>query len=119
MMTDPNDDMLDDLFAEARAVTPTPSQALVARVLADADVARQAEPVPVVAQPGLIARIFDMIGGWPAVSGLAAATIAGVWVGVAPPASVEDFAASTFGDSVAIGIFADDLDFDIGTFTDG
>lgn len=119
MMTDPNDDMLDDLFAQARAVTPTPSQALVARVLADADAAQRAEPAPVTPQQGLLARMFDAIGGWPAVSGLAAATVAGIWVGVAPPASVEDFAATTFGDSVAIGIFADDLDFDIGTFTDG
>jgi hypothetical protein len=116
MMTDPNDDMLDDLFAQARAETPDPSQALVARVLADADTALLA---PVQVQTGLFTRMLDMIGGWPAMGGLAAATIAGIWVGVAPPPSVEDFTAAAFGEPVAIGIFAEDLDFDMGDVTDG
>lgn len=115
MMTDPNDDMLDDLFATARAVAPDPSDELVARVLADAGSISQ----PPVAQRGLWAPLLDMIGGWPAMGGLAAATIAGIWIGVAPPASVQDFTASTFGQPVTVSIFAEDLDFDIGTFTDG
>lgn len=120
MMTDPTNDMLEDLFAQARAVAPHPSDALVARVLADAGNAALSEPTPKAApQLGFLARFMDMIGGWPAIGSLAAATVAGVWVGVAPPVSVEDFTASTFGDPVTIGIFADDLDFEIGLLTDG
>ncbi len=42
-VTDPNDSMLDDLFAEARSLTPAPSAALMARVLSDAAVV---QPVP-------------------------------------------------------------------------
>lgn len=118
MMTDPKMDMLDDIFAQVRAVAPTPSDDLVARVLADAETADQkvAAPAP---RPGFFAGLLEAVGGWPSVGGLVAATAAGIWVGVAPPASVEDFTASTFGDSVAIGVFAEDLDFDIGTFIDG
>ncbi len=120
MMTDPNNDMLDDLFAQARAVAPQPSDALVARVLADAGNVARAEPVPNAdPQIGIFARFMELIGGWPAVGSLAAATVAGIWVGVAPPVSVEDFTASTFGEPVTIGIFADDLDFEIGLLTDG
>lgn len=118
MMTDPKMDMLDDIFAHARAVAPTPSDDLVARVLADAKAAGKevAAPAP---RPGFFAGLLDVVGGWPSVGGLVAATVAGIWVGVAPPASVEDFTASTFGDAVTIGVFAEDLDFDIGTFIDG
>ncbi|WP_373636722.1 hypothetical protein [Yoonia sp. BS5-3] len=121
MMTDPKNDMLDDLFAEARAIAPEPSDGLMARVLADAAGAQVAAPMPapVPAKSGLFAGLLDLVGGWPSVGGLVAATITGVWVGIAPPASIEDFTATAFGDTVTIGVFADDLDFDIGTFIDG
>ena len=118
-MTNPNDDMLDDLFAQARDVAPVPSDALMARVMADADAAQlRAVAVPVAA-PGVIARILDAIGGWPAVSGLAMATVAGIWVGVAPPASVQDVTAAMMGDEVSFNLFATDLVFDAGALGDG
>ena len=44
-MTDPNDKMLDDLFAQARAVAPPVPNDLMARVLADADAAQRVDPV--------------------------------------------------------------------------
>ena len=118
-MTNPNDDMLDDLFAQARGAAPAPSDALMARVIADAEAA-QPRPVAVsVARPGFVARILDVIGGWPAVSGLAMATVAGVWVGVAPPASVQDMTAAMMGDEVSINLFATDLILDAGALGDG
>jgi len=118
-MTNPNDDMLDDLFAQAREVKPVPSDDLMARVLADADSMLPSSGVMSAAQTSLWARIMDAIGGWPAVSGLAAATVAGVWVGVAPPASVEDLTASFIGDEVSISLFSTDLMFDAGALGDG
>jgi hypothetical protein len=67
----------------------------------------------------LWARLFDMLGGWPAVSGLAAATVAGIWVGVAPPASVESITASFLGDAVSVSLFTEGLAFETGDFADG
>jgi len=121
MMTNPNDDMLEDILAQARGLTPTPSRDLMARVMADAD-ALQPAPAPAAVSAGRLgiwARMMDAIGGWPAVSGLAAATIAGIWVGVAPPSSVEDLAASMVGDEVSISLFSTELMLDAGVLTDG
>ncbi|MDX8348045.1 hypothetical protein SLH49_08605 [Cognatiyoonia sp. IB215446] len=115
-MTDPNDDMLDDLFGQARNVAPEPSEALVARVLADAAAVRHAAATP---KPTLLDRFFDMIGGWPAAGGLVAATLGGLWIGVAPPASVEDFTAAMLGEQVAVGILSSDTVFDMDPLADG
>lgn len=117
-MTDPDDRMLDDLFAQARAQTPQPGDALMARVLADA-AAQSAPGVRQATQPGFWARLSDTLGGWPALGGLAAATVAGVWVGIAPPASVEDLAASLIGDTVSVTLLSPDTIFDAGDFADG
>lgn len=118
-MTNPNDDMLDEFFAQARETTSAPSDDLTARVLADAAAVQPATPATEMAQYGFWARALDMIGGWPAVSGLAAATVAGIWVGVAPPSSVEDLTATLIGDEVSISLFSTDLMLDEGTLTDG
>ncbi len=117
MMTDHNDDMLEDIFAQARAVASTPSDDLMARVLAGA-----VPPTPPVisAPPTSVGkRLLDMLGGWPAVSGLVTATFAGVWIGVAPPASIQDYTAAYFGDEVSVSIFNDDAVFATGDLTDG
>lgn len=114
-MTNPPDDMLDDLFATARAVTLPPDDALIARVLADA--ARPLLPRQV--KEPLLVQLRAMIGGWPAFGSLAAATVAGVWIGIAPPPVVEDYALSLLGDTVNIGLFSDDFLTETGEPTDG
>ncbi|MFU8824587.1 hypothetical protein [Yoonia sp.] len=114
-MTNPPDDMLDDLFAQACKVAPDPDDALVARVLADAArPQRKATP----ALPWL-AQLRGMIGGWPAFGSLAAATVAGVWIGIAPPPAVEDYALSLLGETVSIDLFADDFLTEAGEPADG
>ena len=120
-MTRPNEDMLDDLFAQARVNDPVPDDDLIARVLGDADATQAGFAAADVARPsrGLWARMMDAIGGWPAVSGLAAATVAGVWIGVAPPATVSDVTASFLGDAVNVPLVPGDLGFDTGDFADG
>jgi hypothetical protein len=119
-MTNPNDDMLDDLFAQATRVDVQPSDALLARVLADADdVQAGFQPEQTSASDGLWARMLDALGGWPAVSGLAAATVAGVWIGVAPPSPMQDLTASLMGDEVSVDLFTTDFAFETGALVDG
>ncbi|MFQ1701759.1 hypothetical protein ACJ5NV_14320 [Loktanella agnita] len=116
MMTDPNDDMLEDLFDTARRLAPPVSDDLMTRVLADAVVDRAPAQV---ARPCLWARLSDMLGGWPALGGLATATIAGVWVGIAPPAQVEALTDDLIGQSVSVSLFSDSAFLDEELFADG
>jgi len=90
MMTD-ND--LDDLFAAARADVARPSPALMARVLSDATAEQLRKPVPVLRRFRL-AALIAALGGTGGLTGLATATVAGLWIGLAPPAAVDDFAAT-------------------------
>lgn len=80
-----DDDMLDDLFAAARTDSrATPSPDLLARVLQEAEGLQVAEPAPVVTQRrSLWSALVAAVGGWPALSGVAMAGVAGVWIGVA------------------------------------
>ncbi|MDO6589248.1 hypothetical protein Q4539_03210 [Yoonia sp. 1_MG-2023] len=116
-MTDLNDDILEDIFAQARAVAPVPSDDLIARVMAGATVP-QAVPQPA-PRRSLGQQVLDLLGGWTAVSGLVTATCAGVWIGVAPPASVENYTATYFGDEINVSIFSEDAIFATGDFFDG
>ena len=109
MMTDPTEKMLDDLLGHARAREALPSDDLIARVLADAATVQNAAdwgPVPTPAK-GVWANLMEAIGGWPALSGLAAATVAGIWVGVAPPAMVSDVTAAVIGDEVTVSFVSE------------
>jgi hypothetical protein len=94
---------LDDLFAAARDV-PVVSDGVMARVLADAQL-HQPRAMVVPAQgptqgpsqsqsqsqsQTLWRRILAAIGGGPALAGLSAAALAGVWIGFAQPGQVSD-----------------------------
>ncbi len=85
-----DDDMLDDLFAAARTDSrATPSPDLLARVLQEAEGLQVAEPTPVPPQRrSLWAALVAAVGGWPALSGVAMAGVAGVWIGVAAGATL-------------------------------
>ena len=71
-----------------------PDDALMARILADAERIRAAGASAALSaaprpgrpdRPGWAMAAIRAIGGWPALAGLAAATLAGVWIGAAPP----------------------------------
>lgn len=115
-MTNPDEKMLEDLFADAREARVTVSDDLMARVLNDAaDVQRDATLQPRHVSPVSVSpfdRLMNALGGWPAVSGFAAATVAGFWIGVAPPVAFEDYAASFTGDVLTVGALSDDSLFD-------
>lgn len=92
------DDDLNGLLATAKGQGMPPSDALVARVMADAaavqhGVARASLAGLQVAPksqrgPGFWARLAGAFGGIGAVAGMSAATVAGVFLGVAQPAPV-------------------------------
>jgi hypothetical protein len=107
-------DDLEDFFSAARRMSPAPSDALLARVLADAMAAQV--PVTVrVQRPGWLAQLRDALGGWPAVGGLATAGVVGLAVGIAAPAGLGDLTAALLGQP-ADGYLVDlmpELDFDI------
>ncbi|WP_242650942.1 hypothetical protein [Yoonia tamlensis] len=117
-MTDRNDDMLEDIFAQARAVAPAPSDDLIARVLAGATLP-QAAPKPAAPRRSIGQQLLDLLGGWTSVGGLVTATCAGVWIGVAPPSAVQDYTAAYFGDEISVSIFSEDAIFATGEFFDG
>ena len=85
---DLNDSGLEAFFAAGRERAPVPSEALMARVLADteAEMVRpavaMATPRPV-ARPGFLGAAIASVGGWAGLGGLATATAAGVWIGFA------------------------------------
>lgn len=117
MMTKSDSDMIDDIFAQVRTQSPAVPDDLMARVLADAaDMLVQ----PVVApKQGLWSIFVELIGGWPSVGGLAMAGIAGIWVGVAPPASVTTWTADLIGSPVSIDLFSDSSDYFSESLLDG
>ena len=75
------EDLLDDLAASGPPHADRLPAALEARILADAESVLAQRPSP----RGFWAAVSDLIGGWPAAAGLAAAGLCGVWIGVAPP----------------------------------
>jgi len=87
-MTDDRDD-LSELLAGARNAE-TPSETLMARVLADA-AAVQAELAASAAVPvrGGRGGWLSSIGGWRGAGGLVAATVTGLMIGVYAPDSID------------------------------
>lgn len=87
-------DNLDDLFAAARRTPASPSEALMARVLADAQEAqprprpRPVEPQQRVARPGPWVRLAALFGGAGALAGMGTAAAAGFLIGIAQPGSL-------------------------------
>lgn len=99
-------DELDTLLAAASRELPELPPALLARVLADAEAelaARAAPRLPMAASRpaaaagGILADLLALIGGWRAISGLATATIAGVWIGFAGLGTLSVTAADLLG----------------------
>ncbi|UWR23500.1 hypothetical protein [Sulfitobacter sp. S190] len=82
-MTDrDDDDMLEDVFMQARAAPPVMPDALVRRVLADAATVQPRAP--------WWQQMLRAVGGPAGVGGLVTATVAGFWIGLAPPAQALD-----------------------------
>lgn len=96
MTSERDDAALDALFDTARQAA-APPEALVARVLADAhrvqaeSRALTAPPAPPARRSGLFGRWIAALGGWPAVSGVTLAGVAGLALGFAAPDVVDSW----------------------------
>jgi hypothetical protein len=106
-------DMLDDLFATAKTETPMPSGDFMLQMQ---QLALDAQPMPHRApepKQGVFAQILGALGGWPAVAGLAAATVAGVWIGAVSPETMTNSMSGLLGTSSELydsdATFADPL----------
>ena len=97
---------LEALFDAALVDAPTVPDALMARVIADAN---SMQP-----KRSFWSSLMDALGGLPALGGLVTATCVGVWLGVAPPSDLPDLAGQVMGFEMA---YEDELDsFDMTGF---
>ncbi len=110
-----DDDGLEGFFEAARRMEPTPSEALMARVLADALAAQPVAPARRVPRPGAWAQLREALGGWPALGGLATAGVMGLAIGIAAPAGLADLATALLGQSTDAYLvdLMPELEFDI------
>ena len=102
MMTNRDMDDLDDLLALAKARPVTPGDDLMARVLADAAAQQSPARVRTGSPSGTTRWLQDLLGGWPVLTGILAAGLSGLWIGVAPPAGVEGLAAVLVGTTQSV-----------------
>ncbi|MFY2825994.1 hypothetical protein [Ruegeria sp. MALMAid1280] len=85
-----NDTELDQLFAQARQTRPELTDDLAVRILTDAETVRLDRLKPAAQPRPVWSRILDGIGGWQSMSGLVAASAAGVWIGLSAPGFLPD-----------------------------
>ena len=79
---------LDDLFALARENQPVMTSDLLNHIVSDA---ARLQPVTEIPAPqtetflGRLRSALHMIGGWPAMTAMTTAAVAGLWIGFNPP----------------------------------
>ena len=108
-------DDLDALFAAAQARPAQPSEALMARVMADALALQPASPsfaAPPPAPVGIWRGVIDFFGGFGALAGMGSAAAAGLFIGFVQPTGLSDISAALIGgqiDSLSLMPSVDDL----------
>lgn len=105
---------LEAQFTQIRAENVAPRDAVLDRIMMDADrvLANQtAAPVGAcaVVPVGFGQQILNLIGGWASLGGLSAATVAGLWIGLAQPAVLTDVSAGLIGGTVDVQLLDDGI----------
>lgn len=88
---------LDALLAKAADAPAKVPDALIARVLADAERVQPAPSKPAHKKVHFGQRLSEIFGGWQGLGGMVAATCAGVWIGLSPPDAMPDAGALLLG----------------------
>ena len=94
---------LDRLLEDAGRARPEAPQALVRRVLADAE-ALQARNRPAPERPGFLEWVRERSGRWAAVGGLVTASTVGFWIGISPPDALEGVTLLPQLDTTGLGL---------------
>lgn len=99
MTNDKRDDTgLEAYFAAGRKAGRVPSNDLLGRIMADAEMQMPVSESSVpVSRPSFRAAFWSAIGGWPAVGGMVTASLVGVWIGFSQPAGLDQIADRYFG----------------------
>ena len=107
---------LEAFFQTLKDAPEEASPDLLARVLADAyeeqdalalqALPKTSDPVKSTPSRGLFRSVLDAIGGWPALGGLATATVAGIWIGYNPPAALDTLTLAWMDNSYGASIGA-------------
>jgi hypothetical protein len=112
-MTDKSEFVLDDLFAEIRAIEVVPSAAVQARMMDDAQRIAAVQGVqhrPDQQTKGWFSRLPDLFGGWSGLGGLTACAAFGIGLSVVQPAGITGlFSAQVDSVAVSVGLDADPL----------
>jgi hypothetical protein len=101
MMMTPDPD-LDAVFAAIARQTASPSDALRARMLADAQAVLAPQMATVMPAPRGFAGFLGMFGGWPALGGLCACATLGLCLGVWQPGFRSDDSVSLSFDATIL-----------------
>lgn len=108
-----DDNGLDAWFDAARRDAPEVPDALLRRVLDDARAVQRERvrtwPGPVASWRAALARAMAALGGVPAATGLAAAAMAGLWLGAWPPAALQTLGAGLLDGTAADTAYAIEL----------
>lgn len=101
--------LLAPFFTAARETAPAPSPDLMARVMADAEAVQAQQGAVAGARPaapraGPWARLAQGLGGWPAMAGLGAAGLAGVWIGLSLPETLPGLPPGAGADDYVVDI---------------
>ncbi|PIE12902.1 MAG: hypothetical protein CSA70_08065 [Rhodobacterales bacterium] len=109
---------LDELFNAAKATPVEPGDDLMARVLAQALHAQADQQMiePATSTCPILRSLFAAIGGWPALGGLIAAGVTGIWIGFSPTLGVGSVMAGVYGTETEQNAYMIDLfpEFDFG-----
>lgn len=109
MTSDADEKMLNDTLAQMREADVPPSEDLMNRIMLDADmVLANAAPVAAPRKQTFGAAVLDVLGGWPTFSGLAAATVAGLWIGVVQPNALTDLSSGIWGGTIEVPLLESD-----------
>lgn len=89
MKMDELENDLDHLFSQARTDRDKLPDDLAVRILTDAEAVRLSRIKPAPAR-AVWQQVMSAMGGWPGVSGLATASLAGIWIGLSAPSFLPD-----------------------------
>ena len=105
-----NDDELDAVFAAAQGEPVALSTTTMDAIMAGAVAGLEPDAAPISKGIPWWQQVMQAIGGWPALGGLATATVMGIWIGVNPPVALDGVTAVFDTDTAEFEFWSNDFD---------